>query len=436
MDIKNGKNNLPTYLYLILTIGLILRIGFIFTHQRPLISDEKDHHILAVNIIEKGSYSIGDTPTAYRPVGYPVLIAIIYLVFGQNPISVKIVQAILDCLTALILVYILKNTEKRIKILSAGLWILYIPSILYTNLLLSEIVFTFLLMLLVLLLTTNIIHSKYWAFILGILLGGITLIKPNIILLVCFFPFLLKKFMVPLKQLIPILIGIMIVISPWLFRNYFLFDTIALSSNVGINLLIGNHPHATGAYNTNFPKEIFNNASNEFEANSIAFKYATNFIIKNPTRFLINGIKKIGHLFSSEGGLLVMSFHPKPEDFSERYSKKYASLPFYQILIVNAPYFIILLLGIFGFALMEKEKFWYVSISIIFIYILSHFIFFGGSRFHFPLMPLFIMASTHLLIKPSKKLIEIPKLQLIITLFASLFCISIWIYEFLSIFNV
>ncbi|MBI3585525.1 MAG: hypothetical protein HY088_00130 [Ignavibacteriales bacterium] len=212
-------------------------------------------------------------------------------------------------------------------------------------------------------------------------------------------------------------------------RNYTTFGNFSFSSNGGINLLIGNNPNTTGAYVINYPEEILQDAKQEFEADKLAFRYATNYIVEHPVAFAINGVKKLAHLFESEGGLLVWSFHDHPEDATTRYSAKYASISLILNALVNAPYALLLILGVMGIAAAPRDKLWRLTVLFFASWIATHIIFFGGGRFHFPLIPFFLSFAAYVLTSESasfKKLSIITKAFIIVVILS---LVSVWIYE-------
>jgi 4-amino-4-deoxy-L-arabinose transferase-like glycosyltransferase len=381
--------DLPRLLLVILVLGLAVRISFVVLHDRPLISDEKEYDQLAYSIAAEGSYSYDGAPTAYRPVGYPAVVAVIYRVAGHEPIIVKLVQALLDAIVPLILYQLLSGLSQRAKLLAAAFWAFYPPAILYSNFLLSESSFTFLLALSVLLLLRSDPQKKTLALLTGILFGMLALMKPSFLLFLALLPLMFLVLHLPAQRLWWIGLGALLLVAPWVVRNYATFGSATLSTNGGINFLIGNNPNATGAYNVNFPEGILDGARTEVEADRLAFQYATDYVLSRPGFFVVNGVKKIAHLFESEGGVLVWTFSGDPEDASTRFSAKYASLPPALILAVNLPYFLLLLAGVVGFLAFPEPKLWWAFLVLLAAWLLTHGIFFGGSRFHFPLMPYF-----------------------------------------------
>lgn len=406
-----------------------MRLSFIAFHQRPLISDEKEYDQLAWNLSTKGTYSYDSGPTAYRPVGYPAFVGAIYYVVGHHPIAVKFLQALLDLITVFLLYHLLDGFSKRTRLLGTASWAFYPPAILFANFLMSETLFVFLLVASFVILKSLDARPPSLFFLLGMLMGILVLIKPNFIIFLVALPLMLFKTKIFLKQIALVVAGFLILVAPWLIRNYVSFGSFSFSSNGGINLLIGNNPNTTGAYVINYPEEILQNAKQEFEADRMAFRYATKYIVEHPVTFTANGVKKLAHLFESEGGLLVWSFHENPEDAATRYSAKYASISLMLNALLNLPYALLLIFGVIGFAATPRDKFWWLTTLFFVSWVATHVIFFGGGRFHFPLMPFFVFFAAYFLTSEPltfKKLSTTSKAFVILTI---LFFVSVWIYE-------
>lgn len=424
---------LPRTALVILILGLLVRVSFVLVHQRPLISDERDYHQLAVAFLNTGTYGYDDIPTAYRPIAYPLLIAGTYAVLGEHPIAVKLLQAVIDCLTALLLFLLVRNTYPKAQLFALSAWLFYLPSVLYVNFLLSESVFTFLLVAAIFLLERGALNRGLSATLVGCLLGVLTLMKPAMFLFIIALSVVMPLIAVSLRRYKFVVLGALLVIGPWVVRNYFSLGKATLATNGGINLLIGNNPNATGAYNSSFPEEALKDAQSELTADEMAYQYALEYIVKHPGRFVLNGFKKVAHLFSSEGGLLVWSFHPNPEDVSERYAVKYASLSFPLIVLVNLPYITLLLLGIVGLLNARRETLWWLVVCLFACWIVTHFIFFGGSRFHFPLMPFLVLFAAPVALNLRETILQWPRTKQILLLVMVGGLVAVWVAEFFTI---
>jgi len=426
---------MPRALLLLLALGLLIRLVFVLAYERPLISDEREYHQLGSTLASTGRYEYNGALTAYRPVGYPMVVASIYFIAGEHPLAVKLTQCLLDVGTALLLFLILRMAKMRTRLLACGLWAVYVPAILYTNLLLTETLYTILLVFLVFLLSRGDQDQGWTPALMGLCIGFLTLIKPGSLLLLIPFVIYAQRMGMPLRALSVVAAVTLLSLAPWVIRNYVEFGRIALSSNGGINMLIGNNPNATGAYSVSFDPKILEGAHNEFEADAKAGKAAAEYIIEHPAKFVQNSVRKIAHLFESEGGLIVWMFHSDPEGSQTRFSQKYGSLSPWLILLVNLPYFAVMLVALPGFAVSEKNRFWWITLGLLCTWIVLHLVVFGGSRFHFPLMPFAVAFAALGFDGGVPGFSRLTRSQLLFTLLGGIAFISIWVTEAYAIFR-
>ena len=418
-----------------LAVGLFIRTFFISLHERPLISDEREYHKLAINLVTRFSYSYDVLPTAYRPIGYPAFVGAVYLVTGYHPIAVKFLQGLLDVGTGLLLFLLLTSRSRKAALLATFSWSLFPPAILFANFLMSESVFTFLLLLTIYLLCRPGPKQYTTLLALGILYGILTLIKPGAILLALVPLALFRKLRLSVPMIGVIGFGLVAVVSPWAIRNFVTFGTFSLSSNGGINLLIGNHSHATGCYNLSFDTTFLEGSRNEFDADSKARLTAWEFIWNNPERFAVNAIKKAAHFLESEGGALVWAFHPSPDDKTIRFAVKYREIPWLLSVLTNLPYMLILAMGLLGFLSSMKDELWWIVLAFATIWICIHLVYFGGARFHFPLMPLATVYAALAFVTPFSIFRQLPRHLIMIGSVILLLLISLWAYEVILLFS-
>lgn len=132
---------------LLLGLGLGLRLYFIilFPHEG---GDSIIYSALARNLVQAHVYSANDAPPLLpnfiRTPGYPIFIAAIYRVFGLgNDTAVRVAQALLDCVTCLIIGGIALCVAQPERRRSSAVWALTIASLCpfvanYTASILSE----------------------------------------------------------------------------------------------------------------------------------------------------------------------------------------------------------------------------------------------------------------------------------------------------------
>jgi hypothetical protein len=163
--------------------------------------------------------------------------------------------------------------------------------------------------------------------------------------------------------------------------------------------------------------------------------HAVSYIAGNPVATALNAAKKIGRLFESEGALLVMTFHDAPEDVSIRYGTKYASLPLFWILLTDFSYFIMVLAALFGFLSAERDRLWWIALATLLSWLVIHAVFFGGGRFHFPLMPLMAAYAAQFLSEPRKRHDSLTRLKKSLAYCTLIVLCALWLIEAYVIFH-
>jgi len=374
---------------MIAALAFLVRIVFVSVHERPLFSDEVDYDRLGSTLAATGTYSDDGRPTAYRPVGYPGLVAGVYAIGGRRPWAVHLAQAALGGISALML-WLLAG-RGRAGLCASGAWALYPPSILYADLLLPETVFTTLLLVGAVLAMRGVFADRRGSFLLGTMVGLLVLLKPMALLLLIALPFAALVDRLRPTHFALLTLGALLVISPWLVRNWIVVGYPTPATSIGANLLIGNNPNATGGYTGQIPPSMIPPESAEAERDAGEISSALGYIGKDPLRFLRNGFGKLAHVFGSEGGMIVWAFHRSPGDRSTPLREKYRSLPLWLHAAVSGPYALAMLLGTLGLFTQPRGPTRAYFLAFLGTSLAVYFVFFGGGRYHFPLMPFFVL---------------------------------------------
>ncbi|MBN1269902.1 MAG: glycosyltransferase family 39 protein [Kiritimatiellae bacterium] len=171
----------------ILLLSVALRLFFVGHATWIPVADTRDYHVLAWNLASGEGYQQvyhGDRPAyegftfyAYRMPGYSAILAAWYSIFGWDPYHAMVLNTIADMVTGLcILLIALQLFGKRVALLAQGLWGI---QILWTTSLMTESVFTCLLMILILCLVQDrTFRSGLWALCSGLLLAGTFFVRP------------------------------------------------------------------------------------------------------------------------------------------------------------------------------------------------------------------------------------------------------------------
>ena len=194
--------------FLVVLLALVIRIVAIVSIDDPqrvprslAESDARTYYVLSQNLISGIGYRYtpDGEPTAKRTPGYPIFIAMIFKVFGRNFNAVRVAQAILDVITTA-MVFALTNMlfgNKRASLLASAVYAIYPPGILMTTYILTETLYTFLLVASVVALVLALMGKmKSMSLASGIFFGLSNLTRPVGI----FVPFVLAAIGIALRK--------------------------------------------------------------------------------------------------------------------------------------------------------------------------------------------------------------------------------------------
>lgn len=234
------------FLIIIFLLALINTSFFIFVYKyrQPLDSISSYYDSIAWSFAQgKGLidpwWGQGQ-PLIYKTPSYPIFVGIIYNLFGHNPLLVLIIQAILYSLCTVLLYFIARKVcDESTSILASLALALYFPLAYYASGILTEIFSIFLSALVILfwLKYSKTRQKKYMAFS-GIFLGINVLCKPIFL----FFPvvIIIHLLWLGIKRLELLaatgilLVSISLVMTPWVVRNYLIYNEFILLSKGNI----------------------------------------------------------------------------------------------------------------------------------------------------------------------------------------------------------
>lgn len=191
----------------------------------------------------------GEVLSAYLPPGAPALFALVYVIFGKSYAAVRIAHALLGAASAFLLFLLARAViGERAGLVAAAAYALYPSAIYYSDLLLTETLYTFFLILCLWLCVAWFAPRPTWksAVICGIALGLAALVRPTIFLLmpllVLWGLFVLKG--ARAKTLILVVAAVTYLTTvPWSLRNYSLYHRfILVAPRTWTEILGGNNP--------------------------------------------------------------------------------------------------------------------------------------------------------------------------------------------------
>lgn len=270
-DAKRVTSLLKHRLALVLLLAVLVRLAFllifpdILDFDRPgnAIHGSEAYDAYARNLNETGIYGrTPGVPDAQIPPLYSYVLAIVYALFGRGYLQVGLLHTLMDALSIALLYDICHRLFRQGDDLwgvSIGAWVgtlaglfyaLY-PYLVFHNLTLIDTPFWMLLLhaftwLMILLRDRESLDRQTWLIAIsgGVILGLSILARPIIppfALLVGLWFLFRRSFWQTLIRLLPVAIVGVLVVVPWIVRNYQVFDAfVPMTTTSGANFWQGN----------------------------------------------------------------------------------------------------------------------------------------------------------------------------------------------------
>ncbi len=219
-------------IFILLSLSIKLFLIFEYKNRLTLSSDDINYIKSAIVLLKKGIFTFQNVnePTVFVMPLYPFFLAFIFKIFGFGFIglqAVRIIQAVFSCVTILLVYFTAKKLfDYRTAILSAFFTAFYIPNITTAGYMLTETLFTMLLIFLIFLslqFTNEPSIPKFT--VLGGLWALVTLCRPTVALypvLLAAYGYFYRRMRVyrMLKLFLAMLMSFTIVMLPWWIRNF------------------------------------------------------------------------------------------------------------------------------------------------------------------------------------------------------------------------
>ena len=399
---------------LLLAFGL--RLGWILAYPSHPDADAAWYYQAAQQIAAGNGFVAKGLTTARWPVGYPGFLGGLFALCGTSLVVARLANVVLYLGVILLAYGVARRTfaSEPTARLAALVLAIYPNHIFYSSLVLSEILFLFLLLLGSLLLLQPR-HRLPWTLLAGAVFGAATLTKTQAL----FIPALILglsllrdlsgrgvlRHVALLAAAYAALAG---VLAPWTLRNRRVFGRFVLvSTHGGYNLFIGNNPWARG--HSKFTERMRRHVGiwgrregprNELKHHTRALNKALQFMRRNPLKVVALWPRKFFYTWRTdyEG----LSWHAKgerarareaadakdaDEDENERVPvKAVAQLAYLAVFIgfLRAAW----LLFVRHRRATRAERPWAALGAWMFLYFTAvGLVFFGSTRFHFPVIP-------------------------------------------------
>lgn len=387
---------------------LVLRLSLMLFVPVSPSSDFLWYHARAIDLIEGRGFSEGGVPTAYWPVGWPAMAALLYSIFGADIAVLQAANLAFSAATFFLILALGREIFQSPLPSRIGVFLItiYPSNIAYVSLTATETFYTFLLLLGTWLF---ICKRKLISTILcGLVFGYATLTKPQtlfmpVILVGISFLFESGQRFKPKTVIRGIVVGLAmaVVIAPWMYRNYLVFgEPVFVSTNSGWAFYVGNNPSimATKGFPTDDGPEVkalWNetfSVANQLQSSHAARAAALKWIKENPVTFLQLMPIKAFSLWSVDGEA-EWSYQIGAPMYNEN------KAIFRAVRIFNQVLYGVMFLGFLVGAIVLVHRYWRqrnlgnVSVWVISGYGFSAYttlqcmIMAGSYRYKFPLMP-------------------------------------------------
>lgn len=342
---------------------------------------------------------VGGEPTAYWPIGYPIVLSLFFRLFGSHLWAGQILNLILLPGIALITYFLAKEMSDPFTATRATLVAALTPSLTLISLaLLSDLLFTFIFLLLIFLAVKK--SSIVQSVLLGICYGLAVLIRPIALFLpILFFIYWLKKNGQVKTNLIRVAwvfaLGEMVLL-PWQIHNYRTFGQFVTVSNNGGQLFwMGNNPYTP----CHGPMTVFiasddtlelMKSLNEAQRDKLMFKIGLDYALSHPLRTVSIWPKKLFYLYFRDSQTITWALLSYPDVFPPAMlgGLYFFADGFYYALGLAS------LLSLIGIWRWEKFSPRWTLIAGTLVYFSLIFLpFITESRYHLPLLPLFAIVA-------------------------------------------
>ena len=290
-----------------LAAALVVRLCWVLAVDARPIDDFRWYFERAVDLSAGRGLTVNGVPTAYWPVGYPLLLAGLFLLTGPSLLAAKLLNVVLGVGIVWLSYRIARRIFESEMAGRAALLLLALHpnQIAYTSLTASETPFLFLMLLgcLILLRRKRRLRDAVLA---GIVFGLGCLTKPTMLFVpaVFFGLSLLRRFRGATVARGLVVYGtLLLVVAPWSIRNYRVFGRpVFIVTSGGINLLIGNNPDADGGYGDADPASaaLVDAQQDESAREVVAASIARRYMVEHPWRTLALVPFRVWHLYAKD----------------------------------------------------------------------------------------------------------------------------------------
>lgn len=240
----------------IVCLAILARIAAVSFLDVAVESDFRQYHLMATNLLENDKLMDGSGNLAFYNAGYALFVLVpTYATFGPSPYAAQIVNSLLGGASVFLSYCIARQAGARAlgRLLAAFFFAFYVPALAYAEYLAKENFMTPLLLAAVYsILRLRDRGTIAVAATCGAVFGLLAMVGNSALSLGLAYWIALATAPVggPRKLALALatVVTAVVVVSPWIGRNYLVLGAPILNANGGRNLYIGNNPSANGMF--------------------------------------------------------------------------------------------------------------------------------------------------------------------------------------------
>jgi len=220
-------------LAVVLCLCLAVRLPLaVHNAGRPLEGDAVGYAAIGASLARWGGFTLDGHPTAFRTFAYPFFLSIIFRIFGVSYLAIYIVQALLDCLTCLLVWRLARHVtgSTAVALISALIYGIYPGFVLSSARVLTENLTVFLTVSMVYVLVVHRDLGVKWYLVAGAIGGIAALTRPGQVAVPVLLsvPVLLarSKRGRPFLNAAALILAGAVVVAPWTVRNCLVFHAL------------------------------------------------------------------------------------------------------------------------------------------------------------------------------------------------------------------
>lgn len=388
----------------VVLLALALRVAWVlYAKADPTdgrFNDSVFYHVVAAHLAEGGGYTNPYTflPTAQWAPGYIFLLTPLYWLLGAHYQIAELLNATLGAATVGVLYLLAKELfDSTVARIASTLLAAFPGPVLFTSLLYSETLFTFVLVVALLLLARSVRDRDApdwrWIAAFGVTAGAAALVRGNGLWLLMAAPvywaLVLRDWKPVLRWSSIAFSTAAVVVLPWTIRNTITMDSpVIISTSAGVNFWQGHHEGASGGNEP--PIDLFNEygplskPGAEVAISNAGLREGRRFALTHPREELSLGVRKVRELYKHDTIAIDLN-----EDFG---SHPFIPGTLETALRITADsyYFFVLAAGTLALARPPNAaRGLMLLVLVIGVCTLGHIAIFGQPRYHIPIMPVF-----------------------------------------------